>query len=935
MLNNSQNDSHKDNNSNVAILGRYNNANLGGKLTVLSTYSTVTELGFNATILRLKEHDDNPELIYNKLCKFTKDCVNNPEPPSSWNNYFDNFLLCSDWTFSKTWFLPLNIRLFDWVKDGKNIISFAASFGTATGGYLESDYPLLAKQLNRFTSLSIREQTGVEMCKKIGAVHAEQVADPVFSQRKDFYLNIANLSVHKTVGYRYAAVYLLDMNAEAIKIAIKTAKRANLIPFFVIAFKDRELVHLVQDYDYASVGQDGVSDWLYYLNNADYIITNSFHGLCMSYIFGKNFSVIDRKGFPNVRVKSILTQFGTENKFILTEEDISTSVESAINMPYVNLQLDEMYKKTREFVINALNNKKNDNKKVTCTDLLSRDLCTGCFACVYSCPKNCIVPDSDKKSGFIYPQIKREDCINCGLCAKVCPILQNKKPEKENTYVYCGYSLNKEIRYKSTSGGFFTELALSLLEKGNTVVFGAAYETPFKVCHIEITSPEDLPKIRQSKYVQSEICGAYPKIENHLNMGRTVMFCGTPCQCAAVKQYMELKRINTEKLYLVDFICHSVNSPYAYSAYLHDIEHQYGKTIKQVWFKNKEKSWKQFSTRIDFNNSDNYYLKDRYEDSFYKGFLKYHLFSRPSCMDCQFKGMERISDITLADAWGINMQSGDDCHGISTAILHSEKGKELFDSIENKIYCEEKTMDMVTKGNVNLNNSVKPGQFSDYFYQRLAQKIPFSQIIEEIDSGNLANGSTDSDTMVQNPYPNVVVNGAIIRAHPTAQIIVQNGGELILNYGCFPCSNAECFIDLREGAKLLVNGTYKIYYSCRIVVHKNATLILGNGYMNTGTKVISQKSITIGDAYIGPDCYIIDSDYHRILDKEGNVINPPAPVKFDGHVWLGQNVTILKGVTIGKGSCIGAKSLVTKDIPPNCLAAGNPARIIKSEICWE
>ncbi|MCH5208991.1 MAG: Coenzyme F420 hydrogenase/dehydrogenase, beta subunit C-terminal domain [Oscillospiraceae bacterium] len=919
---------------NVAILGNYSNVNLGGKLTVLTTYSTVTELGFSARMLRVKEHDDDPTLIYNKLCKFTEEFADDAEPPFEWNDHFDSFLLCSDWSFKKQWFLPINIRFFDWVKDGRNIISFASSFGTPTGDYTEEDYPLLSKRLKRFTSLSLREPDGVEICKRVGAVHAVQMPDPVFSQKKEFYLKLAALSEHKAVGHRYAAVYLLSKDAEDdVKFAIKAAEKVGLQPFFIIAARDQRLIDMIQGHEYASVGEDGVSAWLYYLSNSDYVITNSFHGLCMALILGKNFSVINRKSYPDFRVKSILPQFGAENKFIVTEEDIRTSVESSVNMSFVNARLDEMYNKTRGFIVDAIN-KEPIIPNGICTDLLPHNLCTGCFSCGYSCPNNCIVPIRDDKSGFIYPQVNRDSCAKCGSCAKACPILQNMRPERENTRVYCGYSLNEEIRYNSTSGGFFSELALKLFEKGDAVVFGAAYETLSTVCHIEITSPEELPKIRRSKYVQSEIREAYPKIENHLNTGKTVMFCGTPCQCAAVKQYMEFKKVNTENLYLVDFICHSVNSPYAYSAYLDDIEHQYGKAVKRVWFKNKEKSWQQFSTRIDLENSDNYYLKDRYEDSFYKGFLKHRLFSRPSCMDCQFKGVERISDITLADAWGINMQSGDDKHGISTAIVHSEKGKELFDSIRSKIYCEEKTAEMAAKGNVHLNNSVKPGPYSDYFYRRLAQKIPFSQIIEEIDSENFVDCSTDTNASLQTAYPNVVVNGAVIRAHPTAQITVQNGG-LILNNDRFPGSNAECLIDLREGAKLIVNGTYRIYYGCRIVVHKDATLILGNGYMNTGTKIICRNSITIGDATIGPDCYIIDSDFHSISDKEGNVINPPAPVKFDGHVWLGQNVTVLKGVTIGNGSCVGAKSLVTKDIPPNCLAVGNPAKVIRTEISWK
>ena len=126
-------------NSDIAVLGRYNNPNLGGKLTVLAAYSTVSELASDARMLRIKDHDDDPRLTYNKLCKFTAEAVDDPEPPRSLNDQFDGFLLCSDWTFKKQWFIPGDIRFFDWVEDGKNIIGFASSFGTPTGDYSEKD----------------------------------------------------------------------------------------------------------------------------------------------------------------------------------------------------------------------------------------------------------------------------------------------------------------------------------------------------------------------------------------------------------------------------------------------------------------------------------------------------------------------------------------------------------------------------------------------------------------------------------------------------------------------------------------------------------------------------------------------------------------------------------------------------------------------------
>jgi acetyltransferase-like isoleucine patch superfamily enzyme/coenzyme F420-reducing hydrogenase beta subunit/lipopolysaccharide biosynthesis glycosyltransferase len=910
----------------VGVLGRYNNDNWGGSLTVLATFASIRELGFSARMLKLKGHNGDSDLLYNKLCEFTSGEVDNPSARAVWNNHFDNFLLCSDWTLSKKWFLPPEIKSFDWVVDGKGIISFSSSFGNANGGYSESELPILANRLKRFTRLSVREQSGVELCKRIGATHAIQMADPVFSQKAEFYINISNITAHKKIEYEYAAIYLLDMKNDAVEIAFKTAAALGLKPLFIIAYKDRAAAENIGNYDYISDERNGVSSWLYYLNNAEFVVTNSLHCVCLSLIFGKRFVAVERAGFSEVRVMDLLNNFGIEKLFIRNAGDIDGAVDMRIDFDKTQAVIKEMYTTTRNFLTDSIKVKYR-------IDSLPDNQCTGCFACGYACPRKCVTPVRKERGGFIYPEINEKDCVNCGMCAKACPVMSDQKPESADNSVFCGYSLDEEIRYNSTSGGFFSELALSILKNGNAVIFGAAYETPSRVCHIEITDPEDLPKIRRSKYVQSEIRGAYVKIEAHLNAGKTVLFCGTPCQCGAVRQYLDLKKVRGEKLYLVDFICHSVNSPDAYAAYLRDIETKFGRTAKRVWFKNKEKSWNMFSTRIDFNESDEYYIKDRNEDGFYKGFLKYHLFSRPCCSNCHFKGLDRVSDITLADAWGVKIETDSSC-GVSAAIVRSPKGRELFESVRAALYVEEKSAEALTSGNVNLHNSVSAGKFSDYFYRRLSQKISFSQIIAEIESGKLADAGLPVQAAGFSIPDGVSVNGAVIRAHPTARITVKPGSKLILNNDRFPGSNAECLIDLREGAEIVVEGNFRIYHSCRIVVHKNAVLTLGNGYANTNVKIICSKSIEIGDAVIAPDCYVIDSDYHTIRGKDGTVQNAPAPVKFGGHVWLGQNVTVLKGVTIGKGSCVGAKSLVTEDIPPNCLAAGNPAKVIKTDINW-
>ena len=376
------------------------------------------------------------------------------------------------------------------------------------------------------------------------------------------------------------------------------------------------------------------------------------------------------------------------------------------------------------------------------------------MACLNACPKNCIVAAHDIDTGFIYPEIDEANCIHCGLCKKACPVLNKKELPKQENVVYCGFSKSSEIRYKSTSGGFFSELAIGLLSQGNSIIYGAGYETPFRVCHIGIEDKDELSQIRQSKYVQSEIRTTYLDIEKNLKKGKNVLFCGTPCQCAAVHQFLTLKNVNTEKLYLVDLVCHSVNSPKAYAAYLKDIEHQNNDVISSVFFRYKEDSWQRYSIRIDFKSKKQSYIKKAYTDDFYKGFLKYHLFSRPSCAKCKFKGENRFSDITLADAWGIPMKC-DNTHGISTAIIHTQKGKELFSSVQDQLYFEEKDILSVAKGNRHFKASALPGKYEAYFYQRLAEDIPFSAILKEVELKSVAEKLPKKAPEISPPTKNV------------------------------------------------------------------------------------------------------------------------------------------------------------------------------------
>ena len=174
--------------------------------------------------------------------------------------------------------------------------------------------------------------------------------------------------------------------------------------------------------------------------------------------------------------------------------------------------------------------------------------CCGCSACVQRCPKQCISMAEDEE-GFLYPHIDESKCIDCGLCEKVCPVI-NQENQREPLSVYAATNPDEKIRMLSSSGGLFSMLAEKTIENGG-VVFGACWNDEWEVVHDYTETVLGIAKFRGSKYVQSRIGDSYRIVEKFLKDGREVLFSGTPCQVAGLKKY--LCKVY-ENLFLVDFI---------------------------------------------------------------------------------------------------------------------------------------------------------------------------------------------------------------------------------------------------------------------------------------------------------------------------------------------------------------------------------------------
>lgn len=305
--------------------------------------------------------------------------------------------------------------------------------------------------------------------------------------------------------------------------------------------------------------------------------------------------------------------------------------------------------------------------------------------------------------GFLYPKVDSAVCVDCGLCEKVCPII-NQGYTIVPLATYAAKNKDEKIRYKSSSGGVFTLIAEQILADGG-VVFGARFNENWEVIHDYAETVEGLEPFRGSKYVQSVIGDNYKYAKQFLLEGRNVLFSGTPCQIAGLKKFL---RKEYENLLTVEVVCHGVPSPKVWRDYLQykRAQHVVGKNtvsssidelpvITGISFRDKTKGWKKYGFKICYAalkaaensvsksaNIDNCEITPFNEDIFMKGFLK-NLYLRPSCYQCMARQGKSGADIAIADYWGIQRihPELDDDKGVNLVLINTQKGQTYFDAI--------------------------------------------------------------------------------------------------------------------------------------------------------------------------------------------------------------------------------------------------------------
>lgn len=373
-----------------------------------------------------------------------------------------------------------------------------------------------------------------------------------------------------------------------------------------------------------------------------------------------------------------------------------------------------------------------------------KKLCCGCEACAQICSMQCIEFKEDEE-GFIYPNVDKDKCIDCGLCESVCPVIHQ---DGSNAPLDTFAAKNKDIkeREESSSGGIFMLLAKRTIDHGG-IVFGAKFNENWELIHAYTDNYEGIKDFMGSKYLQSRIGGCYAEAKMFLDAGREVLFSGTPCQIAGLNKYLGKKYAN---LLTVEVICHGVPSPGMFRWYvLEEIENVAregekkavssspilsipkrgalgaldGLMIKGISFRDKRKGWKKFSFALSLakatadgksNSVSLSYTLDKCH--FIRGFLK-NLYLRPSCYHCPSKNMKSGSDITLGDFWGISriLPEFDDDKGVSAVMVNTERGGSIFNALD--VERHRVSYDYILKYNPVIKVSVKMPKNRDVMFQ--------------------------------------------------------------------------------------------------------------------------------------------------------------------------------------------------------------------------
>lgn len=648
-------------------------------------HSKIKEIIFDRTKpinMDLFNRGKNFDNFIQRYFKVTEQCSTNSELESLAKGY-DAIICGSDQIWS-----PIVYDEKYFLTFAKNInvkkISYAPSFGMPNIKD-RAVYQQMSDAIKQLDSISVREDSGVDIIYDLTGRKAEVVVDPTLLLSKQEWEKIAKPHNNK-IEKPYILLYFLGNNSfygKYIEWIKRNGFEAVLIP--------------VHNHDYdkkCTIAENiGPEQFIELIRNSVGVCTDSFHATVFSILFNKPFLTLARfkdnnSISQNERLYSLLDLIGQRERFVYSYSDKKAHL---LQIKFTTLSgLETRIMKSYDFLNSAL--EKDIPHTVRKVKNPTID-CSGCGVCAKICPTESIKIEKNRY-GFYISKIDISTCINCKLCERICGF-NSEISSISKASIYAVRSKNRDILMNSSSGGFATMLSSAYLKKGYQII-GCKYDYSINEAkHAVVKSDENIKDFSGSKYIQSHIDDVLCEIE----VEKKYVFIGTPCQVASLNNYLVKKGIR-DRFILVDLICHGVPSYNLWHKYVSLIRKKFlcGENIKKISFRKKTNEYTNNNMNMEFVSENKSYICKQQKDLFFKFFCLGNVYAR-SCYNCNFR-TNSSADIRIGDYWGEKYKT---IPGTSMILILTEKGNEVFQEVFDELEIEQGFLDDYKKYQQTLN----------------------------------------------------------------------------------------------------------------------------------------------------------------------------------------------------------------------------------------
>ena len=726
----------------IGIVGYWYATNYGSAMTYYALSRAMNQMGFSTVLIEspMKDQDPEGENVFSRIFLRAHCNISESIPwdkQRALNDLCDGFMVGSDQVWTSFAIRHMRDMFFlGFVDEEKKKVAYAPSFGNADFFQPTPEQEQMVKRcLNRFDRISVREDSGREIVRNRFGIRADQTLDPVFLISQDEYRKISAESQRDVEG-KYILAYILDPTPDKEEFIRKTAQKLSIDVKIVLDGRAGTFPKnraKFQHYSDDVIQKDvDLPDWTKLFQNAAYVVTDSHHGVAMAVIYNKNFLCYPNYSRGYSRFVSLMSLLGLMDRMVPNTNSLTENILlQDVNYARVNEILQKQRERSLQWLRDAFSLPKSKLPSIrlpenTVALKVDKHLCTGCGACVSSCPTDALelIPD---ENGYYRSSVDYDRCVNCGKCINVCPAL--KLPDKTNRKepkCYEFVAADSQVLKNSSSGGIFPLLAQEAFRRKGSVV-GAAWQEDFSVAHIMIDSEQDLPKLQKSKYLQSYLGNTFRQVEKKLKDGEFVLFSGCPCQVTGLKSYLGKEYDN---LLTVDLLCGNSPSTRFFQEYLKE---QFPEGLQAYEFRNKTEGWNWDGVLITLKNGEQQYRRGGKDDDYQRVYHN-HTMCAPHCENCRYQETPRFGDLTIGDFWGIGGKDKtlNTRNGVSVILCNNEKGEKYLSAIPEEQIGVMKEVPLAWLGGngyaINKShNYCSPKR--NQFYE-LVKAMPFSKAVD-------------------------------------------------------------------------------------------------------------------------------------------------------------------------------------------------------------